>query len=104
VLWGNFETGVMGVWMFLDDRSKTGFLWELPGATERLQIFKAELLEEGTFDDAVSGVHTVFHTACPVLYDPDGDPEVLNAISFLPPPFSGLPLSQSSAGFLEIDC
>lgn len=59
-----------------DDRSKTGFLWELPSATERLQVFKAELLEEGTFDDAVSGVHTVFHTACPVLYDPDGDPEV----------------------------
>ena len=68
--------------MFLDDRTKTGFLWDLPGAAERLQIFKAELLEEGTFDDAVCGVHTVFHTACPVLYDPDGDPEVLNVYSF----------------------
>ena len=72
------------MWVYSDDRTKTGFLWQLPGATERLQIFKAELLEEGTFDDAVSRVHTVFHTACPVLYDPDGDPEVLNAFSFSP--------------------
>lgn len=59
-----------------DDRAKTGFLWELPGATERLEIVGAELLEEGTFDEAVHGVHTVFHTACPVVYDPNGDPEV----------------------------
>lgn len=51
-------------------------MWELPGATERLEIVGAELLEEGTFDEAVHGVHTVFHTACPVVYDPNGDPEV----------------------------
>lgn len=60
-----------------DDKTKTGFLWEFPGAAERLQIFKAELLEEGSFDEAVYGVHTVFHTACPVLFDRNGDPEVL---------------------------
>jgi len=59
-----------------DDKSKTGFLWDLPGAKERLKIVKADLLEEGSFDDAVHGVHTVFHTACPVLMDPDGDPEL----------------------------
>lgn len=53
-------------------------MWELPGATERLEIVGAELLEEGTFDEAVHGVHTVFHTACPVVYDPNGDPEVLD--------------------------
>ena len=70
--------------MSSDDRSKIGFLWELPGAMERLQIFKAELLEEGTFDEAVSGAHTVFHTACPVFYDPDGDPEVPYFFSFSP--------------------
>lgn len=49
---------------------------DLPGAKERLKIMKADLLEEGSFDDAVHGVHTVFHAACPVLMYPDGDPEV----------------------------
>lgn len=70
-------SGLTRNWFNVDDRTKTGFLWEFPGATERLQIFKAELLEEGSFDEAVYGVHTVFHTACPVLYDPNGDPEVI---------------------------
>lgn len=89
------------MWTFLDDRTKTGFLLEFPGATERLQIFKAELLEEGTFDEAVYGVHTVFHTACPVLYDPNGDPEVLYVSTFSSPPFFfwATALNNVSVGF-----
>lgn len=81
------------MWASVDDRTKTGFLWEFPGATERLQIFKAELLDEGSFDEAVYGVDTVFHTACPVVYDPNGDPQVTLLVfshgiwvNFLSPP------------------
>ncbi|KAH9307096.1 hypothetical protein KI387_011500, partial [Taxus chinensis] len=46
---------------------KIGYLWDLPGAKERLKIMKADLLEEGSFDEAVNGADGVFHTASPVL-------------------------------------
>lgn len=46
---------------------KVGFLWELNGAKERLKIMKADLMVEGSFDQAVEGTHGVFHTASPVL-------------------------------------
>ncbi|KAE8100736.1 hypothetical protein FH972_018600 [Carpinus fangiana] len=49
------------------DVRKVGFLWELNGAKERLKLVKADLLVEGSFDDAVQGVDGVFHTASPVL-------------------------------------
>jgi uncharacterized protein YbjT (DUF2867 family) len=38
------------------DEPKVGFLWELEGADERLQLLRADLLVEGSFDSAVSGV------------------------------------------------
>lgn len=41
------------------------------GAEERLRLVKADLLVEGSFDDAVDGADGVFHTACPV-YAPPG--------------------------------
>nr|UUJ74919.1 cinnamoyl-CoA reductase [Cephalotaxus hainanensis] len=50
-----------------DNVEKIGYLWDLPGAKERLKIMKADLLEESSFDDAVDGVDGVFHTASPVL-------------------------------------
>ncbi|XP_075518547.1 tetraketide alpha-pyrone reductase 2-like isoform X2 [Primulina tabacum] len=43
------------------------YLWELNGAKERLHIVKADLLAEGSFDEAVARVDGVFHTASPVL-------------------------------------
>ncbi|XVF44158.1 hypothetical protein PTKIN_Ptkin02bG0098100 [Pterospermum kingtungense] len=49
------------------DEGKVGFLKELAGAKERLRIMKADLMEEGSFDEAIQGVHGVFHTASPVL-------------------------------------
>jgi nucleoside-diphosphate-sugar epimerase len=52
---------------FTGDVRKVGFLWELNGAKERLKLVKADLLVEGSFDDAVQGVDGVFHTASPVL-------------------------------------
>lgn len=50
---------------------KVGYLWEFNGAKERLKIVKADLLDEGSFDDAIQGVDGVFHTASPVLVPHD---------------------------------
>ncbi|KAJ7516777.1 hypothetical protein O6H91_22G070300 [Diphasiastrum complanatum] len=58
------------------DLERVGFLWELPGAVERLKVFKADLLHEGSFDDAFRGVKGIFHTAGPVLFDPNDNPQV----------------------------
>ncbi|KAF7808887.1 tetraketide alpha-pyrone reductase 2 [Senna tora] len=49
------------------DVKKHGFLWELSGAKQRLKVFKADLLQEGSFDEVVKGVDGVFHTASPVV-------------------------------------
>ncbi|KAM2601531.1 hypothetical protein COP2_040881 [Malus domestica] len=49
-----------------NDSRKTEHLLALDGAKERLQLFKANLLEEGSFDPAVDGCEGVFHTASPV--------------------------------------
>ena len=67
---------VRGFWMWVDDKAKIGFLWELPGAMERLEVVRGDLMEDGSFDMAVEGVHTVFHAACPVFINPEGDPQV----------------------------
>ncbi|KAG1334801.1 tetraketide alpha-pyrone reductase 2 [Cocos nucifera] len=53
------------------DENKVGFLWGLDGAKERLRLVKADLLVEGSFDEAVNGVDGVFHTACPVFVSSD---------------------------------
>ena len=53
--------------MHAEDEAKVGFLWELDGASERLQLVKADLMVEGSFDDAVRGVDGVFHAASPVV-------------------------------------
>ncbi|OMO50495.1 3-beta hydroxysteroid dehydrogenase/isomerase, partial [Corchorus capsularis] len=44
-------------------------LLALDGAKERLQLFKAELLDEGAFDSVVDGCIGVFHTTSPCFYD-----------------------------------
>ncbi|KAK0603348.1 hypothetical protein LWI29_003982 [Acer saccharum] len=48
---------------------KTEHLRALDGASERLQLFKANLLEEGSFDSVVDGCDGVFHTASPFYHD-----------------------------------
>lgn len=50
-----------------DDEKKVVHLWKLEGAIERLRLVKADLLDEGSFDDAVLGCQGVFHTASPVM-------------------------------------
>ncbi|KAK7341240.1 hypothetical protein VNO80_24166 [Phaseolus coccineus] len=48
-------------------REKVDHLLKLDRAKERLHFFKADLLEEGSFDSAFEGCNGVFHTASPVL-------------------------------------
>ncbi|XP_024032394.1 tetraketide alpha-pyrone reductase 1-like, partial [Morus notabilis] len=61
------------------NEKKLAHLWSLEGARERLQLVKANLMEEGSFDGAIMGCQGVFHTASPVL-KPSSDPkaEILN--------------------------
>ena len=42
---------------------KAAHLWVLPGARERLELVKGDLLVEGSYDAAVEGCQGVFHTA-----------------------------------------
>ncbi|CAI0455048.1 unnamed protein product [Linum tenue] len=71
------------------DEKKTAHLLGLDGAKERLQLFKAELLEEGSFDSAIEGCSGVFHTASPVSFsaaDPQAeiiDPAVKGTLNVL---------------------
>ncbi|KAG2671678.1 hypothetical protein I3843_13G006400 [Carya illinoinensis] len=51
-----------------NDPNKTEHLLGLDGAKERLHLFKADLLEEGSFDSVVDGCEGVFHTASPFYF------------------------------------
>lgn len=72
-----------------NDHTKVGHLLGLDGAQERLHLFKANLLEEGSFDSAISGCHGVFHTASPVQFtfkDPQAevlDPAIKGTLNVL---------------------
>ncbi|KAL3537489.1 hypothetical protein ACH5RR_000855 [Cinchona calisaya] len=54
----------------LNDPKKTEHLVSLDGAKERLHLFQANLLEDGSFDAVVDGCECVFHTASPVQFSP----------------------------------
>ncbi|KAJ0094376.1 hypothetical protein Patl1_17141 [Pistacia atlantica] len=56
------------------DDHKVKHLHEFDGAKEKLLLFKADLLEEGSFDSAIDGCEGVFHTASPVVLSPN-DPQ-----------------------------
>eukprot|EP00252_Welwitschia_mirabilis_P026038 TRINITY_DN8346_c0_g1_i3.p1 TRINITY_DN8346_c0_g1~~TRINITY_DN8346_c0_g1_i3.p1 ORF type:complete len:337 (-),score=72.73 TRINITY_DN8346_c0_g1_i3:138-1148(-) len=66
---------VRGTVLNLDCPSETDHLLALEGANERLQLLAANLLEEGSFDEAVSGCECVFHTASPTLFGTINDPQ-----------------------------
>lgn len=51
------------------DPKKTEHLRALDGASERLHFFKANLLDQGSFDAVVDGCECVFHTASPFYHD-----------------------------------
>jgi len=40
-----------------------------------LEVYQADLLKEGSFDEAVNGADYVMHTASPFFLDGDGDPQ-----------------------------
>ena len=48
---------------------KYGFLTELPGASERLELVTANLNEPDSFGPAVAGCEYVLHTASPYVID-----------------------------------
>ncbi|XP_010432286.1 PREDICTED: tetraketide alpha-pyrone reductase 1-like [Camelina sativa] len=56
------------------NEKKLAHLWKLEGAKERLRLVKADLVEDGSFDNAIMGCQGVFHTASPVL-KPTSNPE-----------------------------
>ncbi|CAK8561597.1 unnamed protein product [Lathyrus sativus] len=68
---------------------KVDHLIKLDGAKERLQLFKADLLDEGSFDSIIQGCDGVFHTASPVRFivdDPQAeliDPAVKGTLNVL---------------------
>ncbi|KAL3653362.1 hypothetical protein CASFOL_003043 [Castilleja foliolosa] len=60
-----------------DDPKKTYHLISLDGAKERLKLFKADLLEEGSFDSGMAGCEGVFHCASPFFLDSTSPQEEL---------------------------
>ncbi|KAL3697418.1 hypothetical protein R1sor_011494 [Riccia sorocarpa] len=57
-----------------DDVGKVEHLLALPGAKERLSLHKAELLDEGAYDQAVDGADYIIHSATPVNIPKFEDP------------------------------
>ncbi|CAI9104645.1 OLC1v1003361C2 [Oldenlandia corymbosa var. corymbosa] len=51
------------------DRKHISYLTDLPGATERLQIFNADLSKPESFAPAVEGCIGVFHVAHPIDFE-----------------------------------
>jgi nucleoside-diphosphate-sugar epimerase len=68
-----------------DDESKVGFLKALPGAKDRLILYKADLLQEGSYDEVVQGADCVFHTASPFFTKGITNPQA----QFLDPAIKG---------------
>ncbi|KAF7833712.1 cinnamoyl-CoA reductase 1-like [Senna tora] len=72
-----------------NDPKKVEHLYKLEGAKERLQLIKANLVEEGSFDSAIEGCDGVFHTASPCTFrskDPQNeliDPAVNGTLNVL---------------------
>ncbi|WZY97315.1 hypothetical protein YC2023_069644 [Brassica napus] len=71
------------------DTAETEHLLALEGAKERLKLFKADLLEDCSFEQAIEGCDAVFHTASPVKFivtDPQTeliDPAVKGTLNVL---------------------
>lgn len=55
---------------------KVKHLLDLPKAETHLTLWKADLAEEGSFDEAIKGCTGVFHVATPMDFE-SKDPEVL---------------------------
>lgn len=51
-------------------------LLDLPNAKTQLTLWKADLSDEGSYDDAINGCDGVFHIATPMDFE-SKDPEVI---------------------------
>ncbi|KAG8391195.1 hypothetical protein BUALT_Bualt01G0162600 [Buddleja alternifolia] len=51
----------------LSDPKKVAHLMAFEGAKERLHLYEADLLKDGSFDSVVDGCECVFHIASPVI-------------------------------------
>ncbi|GAB4835237.1 hypothetical protein Ancab_000146 [Ancistrocladus abbreviatus] len=69
----------------LSDPKHTDHLLALDKAKERLHLFQANLLEDGSFDSAIDGSQGVFHLASPIVANPK-DPQA----EFLEPAIKGM--------------
>lgn len=78
-----------------NDEKKTATLLNLTGAKDRLTLYSADLLQEGSFDNALQGCCAVFHTASPFFMNNpteenltkpaiDGTLNVLNSMRKVP--------------------
>lgn len=61
--------------VFAGNPRKTKHLLDLPDSRTRLTIWKADLDDEGSFDEAIHGSTAVFHVATPMDFE-STDPEV----------------------------
>ena len=52
------DVKVRGTVRAANDDSKVGFLKQMEGAAERLELFEADLMKDGTFDEAIKGKST----------------------------------------------
>ncbi|KAH9299311.1 hypothetical protein KI387_030993 [Taxus chinensis] len=59
-----------------ENPAKTGHLLSLPGAKERLHLFKADLSHQGSFDSAIEGCDFLINLATSMEFD-SNDPECL---------------------------
>lgn len=57
------------------DMKKVKHLIELPKAETNLTLWKADLTQDGSFDEAIDSCHGVFHVATPMDFE-SKDPEV----------------------------
>jgi len=57
-----------------ENMAKVRHLLDIQEAGEKLKLFRADLIEEGSFEAAVDGCYGVFHVATPVDFAPK-DPE-----------------------------
>lgn len=60
---------VRGTVRGLTEGNNYEYLTSLPGAAGRLELVQAELLTEGSYDEAIAGCEYVIHTASPYVLD-----------------------------------
>lgn len=63
-------------YIYIGNEKKVMHLLELPNAKTHLSLWKADLLEDGSFDDVIQGCQGVFHVANPPDIMSSSDPEV----------------------------